>query len=94
MTLVGSDVARARLSEDTTREIEDRQIDAWRHMSSVEIADTLNAAWTAGFQIAWFSLKDQFPGASDDELQMRLAVVMLGRDLACRVHPGVRDLTD
>jgi hypothetical protein len=90
----GSDVVRARLSEDTTREAEDRQIEAWRHMSSVEIAETLNAAWSAGSQIAWFGLKDRFPAASDDELRARLAVVMLGRDVACRIHAGARDLPD
>lgn len=83
----GPDVARARLSSDTTRDIEDRQIETWRHMSSVEIAQTLNAAWVAGSQLAWLGLKDRFPAAPDDELRIRLAVLMLGPDVASRIYP-------
>jgi hypothetical protein len=81
------DLDRARLSEDTARTIEDWQVEAWRRMTSVEIAQTLNAAWTAGMQLAWFGLKDRFPSASDNELRVRLAVLILGRDLASRLYP-------
>ena len=82
-----SDVARARLSADTSRDIEERQAEAWRGLSSIDVARTVNAACSAGFQIAWFSLKDRFPAASDDELRVRLAALMLGPDLAARIYP-------
>ncbi len=56
-------------------------------MSSVEIAAHLAAAWRAGQQLTWFSLKEQFPDASDDELAIRVAVERLGWELAVRIHP-------
>jgi len=85
-------LARARLSADTARDIEDRQVEAWRRLSSVEVAQTLNAAWSAGIQLAWFGLKERFPTASDKELRVRLAVLMLGRDVAARIHPDANAL--
>jgi hypothetical protein len=88
------DRPRARLSADTTRDIEERQADGWRRMSSLDVARTLNAAWTAGSQLAWFGLKDRFPTASDEELRVRLAVLTLGADLARRIHPNAGDFLD
>ena len=90
----GSDIAPARLAADTSRDIEDRQIDAWRRMSSVDIARTLNAAWTTGSQLAWFGMKDRFPTASDHELRVRVAVLMMGRDVASRIYPDALALLD
>ncbi len=88
------DHQRARLSADTSRAIEDQQVDAWRRMSSVDIAHALSAAWSAGTQLAWFGLKDRFPDATDDELRVRYAVMTLGRDLAVRMYPHARTLID
>jgi hypothetical protein len=79
---------------DTARDVEDRQVEAWRRLSSVEVAETLNAAWSAGTQIARFGLRDRFPAASEDELRVRLAVLMLGRDLAARVYPDAGAFLD
>jgi len=86
--------ARARLSADTTRDIEDRQIEQWRNLSSVNVAQRLNAAWTAGMHLAWFGLTDRFPAASDEELRVRLAILLLGRDLAARMYPHADALSD
>jgi hypothetical protein len=82
-----SGAASARLSADTSRDIEDRQVEAWRRLSSVEVAAVLNGAWAAGSQLAWFSVKDRYPTASDDELRVRVASVMLGPELAARLYP-------
>jgi len=73
---------------DTTPEVEARLVEAWRRMSTVQIATQLNAAWQAGQQFAWFSLKERFPGAPDDELRIRLTAERFGWELASRIHPG------
>jgi hypothetical protein len=91
---LGPDTVRARMSADTARDVEDRQVEAWRRLSSVEVAQTLNAAWSAGTQIARLSVKDRFPAASEDELRVRLAVLILGRDLAARVYPDAGALLE
>jgi hypothetical protein len=63
-------------------------------MSSIEIARTLRAAWSAGRRMAWIGLRERFPRADDHELRVRLAVQTLGRDLACRIHPEVARYPD
>jgi hypothetical protein len=88
------DEAPARLTADGTRAIEDLQFEGWRQWSSVETAQMLNAAWRAGNQLAWFGLKDRFPGAPERELRLRLTIETLGPDLACRIHPEARALLD
>jgi len=74
-------------TSDTAPDIDARLVDAWRQMTSMEIAAHLNAAWRAGQQLTWFSLKERYPDASDDELRIRVAVERLGWDLAIRIHP-------
>jgi len=39
--------------------------------------------------MAWIGLRERLPRADDDELRVRLAVQMLGRELAGRIHPEV-----
>lgn len=74
-------------TSDTAPDIDARLVEAWRQMTSVEIAANLNAAWRAGQQLTWFSLKERYPDASDDELNIRVAVERLGWELATRIHP-------
>lgn len=74
-------------ASDTTPDIDARLIEAWRRLTTVEIAAQLNAAWQAGQQLTWFSLKERYPDASDDELRIRVAVERLGWELATRIHP-------
>lgn len=88
------DERHARLSVDTSRAVEARQVEGWRRMSSVEVAETITAAWHAGTKLAWLGLKERYPDASDEELRLRQAVMTLGRSLAERVHPAVRTLAD
>ena len=82
------------LSRDTSQEAEARQLEAWRQMSSIEIAETIRAAWSAGRRVAWVGLCERFPLADEDELRVRLAVQVLGRDLARRIHPDVERYPD
>lgn len=82
------------LSSDTSPDAEARQIEAWRRMSSIEIAQTMRAAWSAGRRMAWIGLRDRFPAAADEELRVRLAVQVLGPELAVRVYPDAARYTD
>lgn len=86
--------ARAILSADGTRGIELRQVEAWRRMSSVDIAAAVNAAWAAGTQLAWYGMKDRFPSATDEELRQRIALQRLGPDLAVCIYPDAVALVD
>lgn len=79
---------------DTSREAEARQLEGWRRMSSIEIARTIRAAWSAGQRMAWIALRERYPDAQDDELQVRFAVQMLGPELALRIHPDASRYVD
>jgi len=63
-------------------------------MSSIEIARTIRSAWVAGRRMAWVGLRERFPNADDQELRVRLAVQMLGPDLASRIHPDAARYAD
>jgi hypothetical protein len=63
-------------------------------MSSIEIARTIRAAWSAGRRMAWIGLRERFPNADHDELRVRLAVQTLGPELACRIHPEAARYSD
>ena len=85
-------VRRGQLFSDTSLEIEAIVVEGWRRMSTVDVAQQLNAAWAAGQQLTWFSLKERYPDASDDELRIRLAAERFGWDLAAQIHPGAAAL--
>jgi hypothetical protein len=63
-------------------------------MSSIEIARTIRAAWSAGQRMAWIGLRERHPDAQDDELRVRFAVQMLGPELALRIHPDASRYVD
>ena len=63
-------------------------------MSSIEIAQTILAAWSAGRRMAWIGLRERFPGADADELRVRLAMQTLGPELAGRIQPEVARYSD
>lgn len=61
-------MASRPLAADTPREVEDRQIEAWRCMPTADKA----------------GLRVRYPTASERELFLRLAVLTLGAELAER----------
>ncbi len=63
-------------------------------MSSIEIARTITAAWSAGQHMARIGLRERFPEAQDDELRVRLALQMLGVELASKIHPDAPRYAD
>lgn len=63
-------------------------------MSSIEIAGTIRAAWSAGQRMAWIGLRERYPEAQESELRIRFAVQMLGAELASKIHPDAPRYVD
>lgn len=80
------------LSLDTSPDVEQMQIDAWRAMAPEQKAATVTGLTRAVFALTVAGLRDRHPEASADELRARLAVLTLGRDLASRVCPDAATL--
>jgi hypothetical protein len=84
----------ARLAADTTAEIEERQIQAWREMSPADKAALVAGLTNASFVLARAGLRERHPAASDREIFLRLAILTLGRELAGRAYPDALALAD
>lgn len=82
----------ARLSRDTDRKAEERQILAWRSLSTVEIAGLVAGASRAARALALAGLRARYPSASRHELTARLAAMTLGPTLARRAYPELDHL--
>ena len=77
------------LSRDTTLEVEQRQIEAWRCMSpgdKLALAMNMTAAVR---ELAAAGVRQRHPNATPREQFLRLAIVMLGLDLARRAYPEI-----
>ena len=85
---------RARLSIDTTPEIEHLQVERWRAMSPAEKAEMVTGLTQAVFELARAGVRHRYPHASPREQFLRLALDVLGRDLACRAYPDAAALSD
>ena len=84
----------ARLAADTSADVEERQILAWRQMSPADKAALVAGLTNATIVLARAGLRERHPGASDRELFLRLAILTLGRELAGRAYPDARSLAD
>lgn len=78
-----------RLSLDTPDDVERRQIDGWRAMSSAEKAAMVTGLTRAAYQMGLAGVRHRHPGASAREQFLRLAVITLGPDLAARAYPEI-----
>jgi hypothetical protein len=87
-------MARRPLAADTPVEVEERQIEEWRRMSSADKAALVAGLTNATFVLARAGLRGRYPGASDREISLRLAVLTLGPDLARRAYPEAAALTE
>src|SRR5262245_6383705 len=84
----------ARLSIDTTIEIEQRQIAALRRMSATERAELMTTTTRAVLDLALAGIRLRHPDAGDRECLLRLAVVRLGPSVAASIYPDLRQLPD
>ncbi|MBM3819607.1 MAG: hypothetical protein FJW14_11440 [Acidimicrobiia bacterium] len=81
-----------RLAADTPEAVERLQIESWRAMSPQRKAAIVTALTQAMFDVARAGVRHRFPDAAPREQALRLAVVLLGDDLARRVYPDVATL--
>ena len=72
----------APLSLDTSPEIEQRRIDAWRRMSDAEKLALAMSMSRSVRELALAGVKQRYPDAPPREQFLRLAVVTLGEELA------------
>ena len=71
-------------SVDTDVEVERRQIEVWRRMTPAEKLGIVAGLVRATEELALAGLKQRHPGATDRELELRLAALRLDRDIMVR----------
>jgi hypothetical protein len=80
-------VSPTRLALDTPADVERRQIESWRRMSAAEKAATITGLTRAAYAMTWAGVRHRHPGAPPREHFLRVALIVLGPDLACRAYP-------
>ena len=75
------------IAADTSLEAMRVQVDLWRRMSPVEKAAVVSGVSIAVQRLALAGILARHPAASDRECMLRLALMTLGRELACKVYP-------
>jgi hypothetical protein len=81
------------LAADTSVDVERRQIDRWRSLSTVERLALVNGASRDARTLALAGLRARYPLASDRELVARFARLTLGETLARRAYPWLANLS-
>jgi hypothetical protein len=84
----------AVLSADTTADIEQRQVDAWRRLSPAERLRLVSHATRAVMDLSLAGIRHRHPQASERECFLRLAALLLGADTTRRIYPDAAQLTD
>ena len=85
-------IATAARTRDTSSEAERVQVELWRRMSALDKARVLTEITRAAEELSLVGIRQRYPGASDRECMLRLAVLKLGPALTSRVYPEATDL--
>lgn len=72
-------------SPDTAYWAERLQFDAWRKLSPGEKAGLVSAMCGTAHELCLTGLRQQYPHAAEEELELRAAVRRLGADVVARV---------
>ena len=83
----------ALLASDTSLEAERAQVELWRRMSPLEKIRAVTEIGRAVQHLSLAGIRLRHPDASDQECMLRLAVLKLGRQLACLVYPETTRLS-
>ena len=78
------------LYSDTDPKTEALQIQLWRQASPTRKMHMLAQLNASARLLAWTGLRARFPQASEAELRFKLAVLLLGEELACKVYGEIR----
>lgn len=74
------------LSSDTHPKMEALQIQLWRQASPTRKMHMLAQLNTSAHTLALMGLRSRYPKATESELRLRLAGLLLGEELARRVY--------
>jgi len=74
---------------DTSERAALLQIDLWRRMSAEEKAGLVGGLTRSVQELCLAGIRERHPLASERECLLRLAVIKLGPELACRVYPEI-----
>lgn len=75
------------LSLDTPPDIERRQVEAWRQMSPAQKAALVTGLTRAAWEMTAAGVRHRHPGATPREHFLRMAVIVLGPELARLAYP-------
>lgn len=84
----------AVLSADTTADSEQRQVEAWRQLSSIERLRLVSETTRAVLDLSMAGIRLRHPQASERECFLRLAAILLGVGATRQVYPDAAHLTD
>jgi len=87
--MAGESSVRKEPSADTSARAAEIQIDLWRRMSAAEKARIVAGLTRAVQELCLAGIRERHPLASERECLLRLAVVKLGPELACKVYPEI-----
>ncbi len=85
---------KAILSADTTAEIEQRQIEAWRRLSPAERLRVVSDTTRAVTNLSLAGIRHRHPHAPERECFLRLAAIRLGVETTRRLYPDAAQLAD
>ena len=84
----------AILSRDTSADVEQLQIDAWRRMSPMQKLELVDAATRDARSLALAGIRACHPNASDRECFLRLAERLLGATLVRAIYRDAAEHLD
>ena len=86
--------ARGVLTADSSPVVERLQIDAWRRMSPLQKARTVDGLTRTAQALALAGIRHRHPGACERECFLRLAVLKLGGEATLRLYPDAAALLE
>ena len=85
---------RTPLAADTSPEVEARQIEGWRRMTTAEKAAIVVALSKAARDMMLAGIRCRHPGAGEREVFLRAAIIQFGPELAVAAYPDAATYLD
>jgi len=79
-------VVQTPLTLDTSPDIERRQVESWRRMSPAQKAALVTGLTRAAWEMTAAGVRQRHPEATPREQFLRVAVIVLGPELACMAY--------
>jgi hypothetical protein len=78
---------------DTSPDVERLQVEGWRRMSPDDKARAIAGLTQTVYELAVAGVRARYPDATPHEQSLRLAVVLLGPELAGTAYPETTSLS-